>query len=193
MQKHVHRLSLNFLALVTIAAAAAGCKRAEPEIDGIGQYHLNKTQLKEGVVCRPIKDGLTYCSNNPQIVIAEQVAQVDLYFRGTEDTAPLVEILVAVNRCKPNQIETALNSQLGAPGKTLEGKLFWEGKAAVIIAQLPASDGVCEINFVAPTEKDQIAHLKGEPKPGAAKTSPADGPAADKPDESADKKEEDGW
>jgi hypothetical protein len=199
MPKHVRSLSLWIFAFAAIATAASGCKREEAAIDGIGQYHLNKTQLKDGVVCRPIEDGLTYCSNNPQLTIAEQLAQVDLYFRGAEETAPLVEILIAVNRCKPQAIEMALNTQLGTAGTQLDNKLFWEGKAAVIVAQLPAPDGVCEINFVAPKEKERIAQLKGEAAPaGAAKPAPAadkaaaDKAAADKAAAPANKKDEEG-
>jgi hypothetical protein len=151
-----------------ILACALACKGKQAEIDGVADWHLGRTQKKEGYVCTPQKDGITFCSSQPQIMIAEQAAEVLLYFAGNEDTAPLVEIILAIDRCRPEAVALAFEKQLGAPHESSGTTRIWSGKSAVIIAQLPTPDDRCEISFVDPTDAKRIAELRGPPAEPAA-------------------------
>ncbi len=146
---------------------AAGCSRKPKEIDGIGDWHLGLTQKKDGYVCTPQSDGITFCSQQPQMGIADQVADILLYFRGNEETSPLVEIIVSIDRCRPEGVVMAFEKQLGPPHERAANLHMWFGKLATIIAQLPTSDGRCEINFVDPADAKRIAELRGTTAPGS--------------------------
>jgi hypothetical protein len=150
-----------FLALILAATLipAAACDK-KTEIDGVGSWHLGGTTRKDGYVCTPQSDGITFCSQQPPMAIAEQEADVLLYFKGHEKSAPLIEIILSIDRCKPEGVVLALESQLGAAHE-IEGNMrVWTGKAAVILAQLPTKDGRCEISFVDPTDTKRIAQIR---------------------------------
>lgn len=156
------------LAVVAAAAAAAGgCKKKEAPIDGIGPWHIGRTVKSQGTVCRPIQDGLTYCSQNPDMSIAEHRATVDLYFRGTEDSAPLTEILLALGPCDAQAVDRWLTSKLGVASAQRGRALVWPGKAATVAALLPARDGICEVHFLEPTDEKRLAQLERESVPAA--------------------------
>lgn len=150
--------------LVFIAAlgvAGVGCKEEEPVVDGVGDYHLGKTQekdVKQGR-CTPQDNGLNWCAHLPRLKVAEQAADVHLYFQGHEPTAKLDEILLSINACKPDPVRMQFEKELGAPQESDSGRLIWRNKAAVIIAQLGLSDGRCELNFVSPKDDQRIADL----------------------------------
>ena len=157
--------ALTAVLLVCAAAAAAGlggCKRAKAPIDGIGPWHVGKTTVADGYVCQPQKDGTTWCSNQPEMVIAEQRATVDLYFRGHDKTSKLEEILLALGSCNTEALDKWLTSKLGPAAENREKALVWPGKAATVVALLPAADGECRIHFVRPDAKDRIAQIVKE-------------------------------
>jgi hypothetical protein len=155
--------------LIAAAAAAAaallatpGCKRAQGDIDGIGEYRLGVTTVSDGVVCTP-RDSYTWCSHNAGVAIGGQAATVDLYFNGLEETATAVEILLTIQRCQEPPLRAELIEQLGKPDETAGARSVWRGKKAIIVAQLPAEPGLCEVNFVHPSETDRIAKLTAAP------------------------------
>jgi hypothetical protein len=152
---------------VVAAAGLAGCKKKEAPIDGIGPWHIGRTTKSQGTVCRPIPEGLTYCSQNPDMSIAEHRATVDLYFRGADEKAPLVEILLALGPCDREAVDRWLTSKLGVASAQRGRALVWTGKAATVAALLPARDGICEIHFLEPTDQKRLAQLEREsmPKP----------------------------
>lgn len=158
MLTYVSRSHL-ILAAAVLASAAACDKKTE--IDGVGPWHLGETIRRDGYVCTPQSDGITFCSQQPPLAVAEQQADVLLYFKGHEETAPLIEIILSIDRCKPEGVVLALEHQLGAAHE-IEGSTYvWTGKAAVIVGQVPTKEGRCEINFVAPTDAKRIAQLRG--------------------------------
>jgi hypothetical protein len=154
---------------VAVAIAGAACKRGK-EIDGVADYSLVRTVLADAPgVCSP--DGeLTWCHSNPAIAFGSQRATVDLYFRGDHDDAPLVEILLAMNRCRPGEVEGLLTSQLGEPAVRRGSLLRWNGAYAVTFAQLEADGGGCQVNIVSPDDEGRIAALSGD-TPHAGDTS----------------------
>lgn len=157
-------------AAALLAASAAACDKKEAPIDGIGPWHIGRTQKKEGTICRPVEDGLTYCSQNPEMSIAEHRATVDLYFRGAEDTSPLVEILLALGACNAEAVDRWLTSKLGTASEQRGRALVWPGSGAraTVVALLPSRDGVCEVHFLEPTDEKRLAQLGRESLPDSA-------------------------
>ncbi len=148
--------------LFCVALSLASCKRPKAEIDGIGTFKLGHTTIAEVGACG--KQGtLSYCSNNGAVAIGGQSGTVDLYFRHGDDDAArpprLTEILVIVNRCKVDPIESELRKELGDATAQVGGTTAWVGKKATIIARLPAEKGICEITFLDPTETERIAEV----------------------------------
>src|SRR5215210_1154464 len=104
----------SFWLLATVLAAVTACKKKEGAVDGIGEWHIGKTTVADGFVCTPWENGLTFCSNQPPKNIGDHTASVDLYFRGHEETSPLVEILLAVQgSCNTESLDKWLTSKLG--------------------------------------------------------------------------------
>jgi hypothetical protein len=145
--------------LALLLCAAHGCKR-DGAIDGFAKWRFGVTTVKDGVSCVPRKSGLTYCSQNGPVTIAEQTASVDLYFRGTSDDAPLTEILLAITHCRPDPVGKALVTKLGEANEKKQTKLFWRGEKAVIVAELPGEEDECLIHFVEPGDHARIGELE---------------------------------
>jgi len=144
-----------------LVAGPVGCNKKDNVIDGVGDYHLGKTQekdVKHGR-CEPQESGLNWCAHLPRLQVAEQAADVHLYFGNAEPTAKLIEILLSINRCKPEGVILQFEHELGPASESAAGRHVWRSKAAVIVAQLDLSDGRCEINFVAPSDAKRIADL----------------------------------
>lgn len=155
--------------IVLLLLAVAGCKKKEAPIDGIGPWHIGRSVKSEGTICRPVEDGLTYCSHNPEMVIAEHRATVDLYFRGAEESAPLVEILLALGPCDAEAIDRWLTTKLGAASGQRGRALVWTGPAATVAALLPARDGICQVHFLQPGDEKRLARLAAESMPEPAR------------------------
>ena len=150
-------------AVLLAALAAAACDKKEAPIDGIGPWHLGKSEASQGTICQPQDSGLTWCSHNPEMSVAEHRASVDLYFRGHEPGAKLVEILLALSApCRPEAVERWLSSRLGAAAATYRDGIVWRGPAATIVALLPAPDGECRIHFIDPGDEARRAVLEKE-------------------------------
>jgi len=173
-----HRTLAATAAALLAASAASACDKKEAPIDGIGPWHIGRSVKSEGTICRPIEDGLTYCSNNPEMSIAEHRATVDLYFRGREDKSPLAEILLALGPCDAEAVDRWLTSKLGTASAQRGRALVWPGAKATVIALLPSRDGVCEVHFLEPTDEKRLAQLGRESLPAA---DPAASPAPASP------------
>lgn len=152
--------SLAAVLAAAVALPALSCKREAPEIDGYGDFHIGKSTLADGYVCTP-RGELTYCSNNPSPPLAGHRTDTDLYFRGTGDDAPLVEILVTASACDPAVVERELIEQLGQPDTDRDALRVWEQKSAKVVARLPAEPALCELIFLAPGETERFAQLTG--------------------------------
>lgn len=146
------------LAVVCAVFALAGCSKKKGEIDGIGAYRIGVTTVADGVVCSP-RGEYTWCSHNPGVAIGNRPADVDLYFKGTGESATAVEILVSVKRCEVPELVKSLEKELGPSPEISSGRMVWRNSKVVIVAQLPAEPGRCEVNFLAPTETDRITKL----------------------------------
>ena len=151
------RLALLLPALaLALATTGSSCKRKAAEIDGIGDFSLSKSTMEQAGACGKRKD-FYQCLDAGRVKIGGQAGVVDLYFRDKEGTA--TEILVVVNRCRPEPIERELRKELGQATAQVGGNTAWVGKKATIIARLPAEKGVCEVTFLHPSETERIAEL----------------------------------
>jgi hypothetical protein len=155
-------------AIALAGAAGGGCKKKEAPIDGIGKWHIGRTTRSEGVICRPLEGGLSYCSHNPEMSIAEHRATVDLYFRGQEDTAPLSEILLALGPCDVEAVDRWLTHKLGIAPDRRGRAPVWPGKAATVVALLPSRDGICQVHFLEPGDQKRLAELEKESQPAGS-------------------------
>jgi len=150
------------LAALTALAALSACEKKEPPIDGIGPWHIGRSVKSEGTICQPLEDGVTYCSHNPPMSIADHRATVDLYFRGHQDSAPLGEILLALGSCDVQAVDRWLTSKLGVAPAQRGRAPVWPGPKATVVALLPAQDGVCEVHFLEPNDEKRLAQLEKE-------------------------------
>lgn len=148
------------LTLLAVIVALGACSKKKGEIDGIGAYRIGVTTVADGAVCTP-RGEYTWCSHNAGVAIGGRGATVDLYFAGSGESATAVEILVSVKRCEVPPLVRDLEKELGPSKEISSGRMVWRNSKVVIVAQLPAEPGRCEINFLAPTETDRIAKLTG--------------------------------
>jgi hypothetical protein len=155
---------VRFVLPLAAVAALAACSEHKAEFDGIGPWHIGKTTRKDGVRCDPVPKtpDLVWCYLNPNITFAEQQATVDLYFHSNADDAPLAEILVDIQSCRPDGLDRALTSKLGVATEAHGHVLVWRGKVANIVAELPKADGECQISFLAPSETARLDELVAE-------------------------------
>jgi hypothetical protein len=158
------------LALAFALAPLSACKKEAGPIDGIGAWHIGKTKVAQGTICQPQENSdLTWCSHNPEMVIAEHRASVDLYFRGAGDAAVLVEILLAMAQpCNTEALDKWLTHRLGAASEKRGLALVWRGEAATIVGLLPARDGECLIHFLDPKDQKRLGELTRQPDAPAA-------------------------
>lgn len=148
------------LLLALSLGAVGSCKKAEADPVGFGIYQIGKSTPDDGYVCRPQNDQ-TYCSNNPSPRIADHKTQTDLFFRGHEANAPLVEILVGVWNCQPGKVRVDLGAKMGDPTQVSGKNAYWRLKKMTVIALLPRPEkhDLCTVHFLDHSETSRIAEL----------------------------------
>lgn len=142
-------------------SVTGGCNSKSEEPPKVfNLYQIGKTSPADVGVCRPQGDQ-TYCSNNPTPKIGGHRTQTDLFFRGHEDDAPLVEILVAAWACKPGQISADLHVMIGEPTQVAGKRVYWRLKEMTVVALLPRSEDktLCSVHFLDHSETERIAEL----------------------------------
>ena len=150
--------------VILVAALAvcctASCARKEAGINGVGNWVLLETELKQAPgFCNP-EENVTFCSANGTVPIGGQPAEVNLYFRGGELDSKLIEIELFVRRCDAAALRTALTQELGTPNTQAGSHYFWRSKSSFIAGRIPDDDGRrCHISFVAPDDQQRIADL----------------------------------
>lgn len=149
--------------LAMILALAVGCRREAP-INGIGGFEVGKTQLGQlsGRCIPDEQEPLMRCPLGIAAPLGEQKGDLELYFGGKNTDSTLVEILIDVLRCNPEQLEAYLVSILGQPGGRTAKRVWWVNEYVYISASVPAGGASCEVNFVAVTDKARIEALGGQ-------------------------------
>ena len=157
------------LALIAVALASPGCSGRAPEHDGIGNWRFPHTRLqdiKDGL-CQPsdLSDGrkATWCFAQPPIRIGREgktSAEVDLYFLGTEPSAPLIEIQLKVRGCHEDELEPWLRTGFGAPIDTRPQRAYWKNSFLWIGALMPSEPGRCLVHVLPLSENAEIGRIK---------------------------------
>ncbi len=157
---------LRLLALVLTASLALACTEKPPEFAGVGKYRFTKTTLgdvKDGV-CQPtdLSDGrkAMWCFALPPYKVANRVAELDLYFAGTEPTAPLIELQLKVRGCVEADLETWMRQNFGPPIETRNARGYWKNSYLWAAALMPSDVGRCTVHFLPLTEAAEIARIK---------------------------------
>jgi hypothetical protein len=149
--------------------ACVSCKRKSPEPNGVGDYQFGKTVLGDidgkKTRCNPAGDYMLCMGQAlPATKIGAQPANTDLYFKGNDPKAPLVEIALTIRACNTDDAGKALTTVLGKPDQDSNAKrMFWSGKIMFASAKLPAKDSIeCQVNFILATDADRMKELKAE-------------------------------
>ncbi|MBS1118056.1 MAG: hypothetical protein H6Q90_284 [Deltaproteobacteria bacterium] len=158
---------LKWLVMLGVCASiASGCSDKSPEFAGVGKYRFTKTtvaDVKDGV-CQPteLDDGrkATWCFALPPYKVANRVAEVDLYFAGTEPTAPLIEIQLKVRGCVEQDLETWMRTSFGPPIESRGARAYWKNSFLWAAALMPSEPGRCLVHFLPLTETAEIARIK---------------------------------
>jgi hypothetical protein len=170
------------LCLLTLGGIS-GCKSGDKELVGFGKYKIGETTPADSYVmgkCRP-EGSETFCFLNRSPSIAGHKTQTDLYFRGHEEKAPLIEIQVGVWNCQPGPVSADLQSKLGDPTQIADKRAMWALKKMTVIALLPKDKELCMVHFLAPTESKRIASLFPPAAQSAAAQPSAAQPSAAQP------------
>ncbi len=145
-------------------ALVAGCER-KVEVTGFGPWRIGKTTRKDATgICQPteLPDGRagTWCFRQPPFGIGKKAAEVDLYFAGTEPTAPLIELQLKVRGCVEDDVEAWLRRHFGAPYEHRGTRAFWKNDRMFLAAFLPQEPGRCLVRMLPLSEGSEIERIK---------------------------------
>ena len=154
--------------LVALAACSSisACSSKEAEFTGVGNWRFGHTTLKDAKqgVCQPteLNDGRkgTWCFANPPFKVGKRVADVDLYFLGSEPTAPLIEIQLKIRGCVEDDVEQWIRSGFGPPIETRSTREYWKNSFLWVAAKLPSEPGRCLVHFLPLSENAEIDRIK---------------------------------
>lgn len=158
------------LLLLAGVLAAGACETKHSGPSGLDHYIFGKTvrgQVRDGI-CQPtdLNDGrkATWCFALPPFKIGQRTAEVDAYFLGTADNAPLIELQLKVRGCVENDADQWMRERFGAPIDTKGAAEFWKTTTMWAGAWLPSEPGRCIIHFLPLSENSEIERLKLTPK-----------------------------
>ena len=157
------RVLVSTLALALLLAIG-GCDKPKKEWSGIGKWIINKTTLEDWGymnMCSPSGE-LMWCQNSPlekthTVKMGGQDAVVGTYYKGTKEDAPLVEIVLTVDSCQPEPLQSWMRETFGKPTADKGKVVHWAGKLVFISAKLGSS---CQVVFVAADDKKRIGELQ---------------------------------
>jgi len=129
---------------------------------------VGKTTLKDAPGrCEPtdLPDGRkgTWCFMQPPVGVAGRPADVDLYFLGTEPSAPVIEIQLQVRgRDEEAQVGVVRQSNFGAPFEDTPRWAAWRNKHVYVIGELPSEPGRCLVRLLPRSEQAEFDRLKAQ-------------------------------
>lgn len=159
--------SIGGVATLVVIMATGACGNKEPEFAGVGKYrfgHTTYADIKDGV-CQPttVDDGkreAMWCFALPAYKIANRAAEVELYFEGKADDAPLIEIQLKVRGCLEQDLETWMRTSFGPPIEQRDKRLYFKNSFLWAAALIPSEPGRCRIHMLPNSESAQIAKVK---------------------------------
>src|SRR5262249_41926951 len=96
----------------------------------------------------------------PPIRIGKDNAEVNLYFLGTEPTAPLIEIQLQVRGCHDDELEQWLRAGFGLPMETKPQRAYWKNPFLWVPALMPREPGPCRAHLLPLSENAEIDRIK---------------------------------
>jgi hypothetical protein len=148
-----------------VAVVAFGCG-GHDDYNGIGIWqfgHSTRGDVKTGR-CDPttLTDGrqATWCYLLPSYKIAGRVAELSLYFLGTDEDAPLIEIQLQVRGCIEDDVVAWMRTAFGAQIEERAKRAYWQNQFLWAAALLPSEPGRCELHFLPRTEAGEIARIR---------------------------------
>lgn len=159
---------------LVLGVALAACSQKAPQPSGIGPYrfgHTTRGSIHEGI-CQPtdLNDGrkATWCFALPPIKVGKRIAEVDTYFLGTSNDAPLIEVQMKVRGCVEDEADQWLRARFGPPIEGQGAREYWKNSFLWIGAFLPDQPGRCIIHFLPLSENAEIDRLKHSGTTGSA-------------------------
>jgi len=154
------------IALCATAVAAAGCEEKKGDYSGIGPWRFTSSTLKDATagVCQPtdLSDGrkATWCFAQPPLKIGDRVAEVDLYFLGTEPDAKLIEIQLKIRGCDELALEQWMRTAFGPPIETRATRAYWKNSFLWAAALMPSEPARCLVHLLPLSENAEIERIK---------------------------------
>ena len=145
-------------------AGLVACSAAPAEPAGVGSWDVTRTHKKDATGrCEPtdLPDGRkgTWCYLQPPLKLGDQSAQVDLYFGGTGDDAPLVEEQLKIAACDLDKLDTWGRTSFGAPMGHGDAGTFWKNRYA-LVALVPVGSQ-CLVRVLPLSEQAEFDRISG--------------------------------
>ncbi len=152
--------------VAVLAGTVAGCEQKPAEFSGVGTWRFTTSTLKDvkDGVCQPtdLNDGrkATWCFAQPPFKIGKRVADVDLYFLGTEPDAKLIEIQLKIRGCVEEELENWMRAAFGPPVENKSTRGYWKNSFLWAAALMPSEPGRCVVHFLPISENAEIERIK---------------------------------
>lgn len=155
------------LGLALVASLAACGEKKEPAVSGIGKYKFTTTKLKnvhEGQ-CQPtqLDDGRkgTWCFQLPGFKVGKSaIAEMDLYFLGTDPDASLIEILLKVRGCDETELDQWMRTAFGPPLEQKATRAYWKNQYLYAAALMPSEPARCVVHLLPLSEASEIERIR---------------------------------
>ncbi len=158
--------ALATIGMIAWAAVVVGCSDKKAEFNGVGKWRFGHSTLKsakEGI-CQPtdLNDGRkgTWCFAQTPFKVGKRVADVDLYFLGTDPNAPLIEIQLKVRGCIEEELDAWMRTGFGAPVESKATRGYWKNSFLWAAALMPSEPGRCLVHFLPLSENAEIERIK---------------------------------
>jgi hypothetical protein len=159
------RSGVPIVALIAVMGMMA-CGSREPEFSGIGAFRFGHTTLADvnDGICQPtdLNDGRkgTWCFAQTPIRIGQSNADIDLYFLGTQKTAPLIEIQLKIRGCHEDALDQWMRTAFGPPIENKATRGYWKNAFLWAAAMMPSEPGRCLVHFLPLSENAEIDRIK---------------------------------
>jgi len=157
----------SLLLIAALVLATSACESKKGEVAGVGKWRFTTSTLKDATrdgVCQPteLNDGrkATWCFSLPPYKVGKRVAEVDLYFLGTDPGAKLIEIQLKVRGCVEDEVDRWMRTAFGPPIETTSTRSYWKNSFLWAAALMPSEPGRCLMHFLPLTENGEIERIK---------------------------------
>lgn len=154
------------IAVLLAGAGLGACEKKKTEFAGVGKWRFTKSTLKDSRdgVCQPtdLSDGrkATWCFAQPPYKVGKRVADVDLYFLGTDPDAKLIEVQLTIRGCVEDEVDRWMRASFGPPIESKSTRAYWKNSFLWAAALMPSEPGRCKVHFLPLSENAEIERVK---------------------------------